>query len=292
MKNKFYGTGVALITPFNEDLSIDFDSFEKLLHYVSNNGANYLVILGTTGESSTLTKKEKAEVINFVKKHNPQKLPIVLGHGGNDTRELIERFNEIDFNGIDAILSVSPYYNKPSQEGIFQHYTLLANTCPVPVILYNIPGRTASNMLASTTLRLAQHPNIIGTKEAAGDFPQVIEIIKHKPADFFVTAGDDILTLPLISVGGIGSISAISNALPKILSDMTNFAFASDYENARIELMKFADINKALFEEGNPVGVKCLLHILGICKPYVRLPLAKASEGLNQKMMELYHKIV
>jgi 4-hydroxy-tetrahydrodipicolinate synthase len=288
MNKKFHGTGVALITPFKENLSIDYQALERLLSYVSDGGVDYLVLLGTTGEASTLSTDEKKDIISFVKKHNPRKLPLVLGLGGNDTNELCQKLNEIDFEGIDGILSVSPYYNKPTQEGIFLHYTKFSSLSPVPVILYNIPGRTSSNMSAETTLKLAQHPNIVGIKEASGDFSQCIEIIKNKPKDFFITGGDDILTIPIMSIGGVGSISAISNALPKVCAEMTNYALANDYAKANIELHKFSALNRLLFEEGNPVGVKTLLDILGICKPFVRLPLVKGTDGLKEKLLKAY----
>lgn len=287
---KYYGTGVALITPFNEDLSVDFASLEKLLEYVNKGGVDYYVILGTTGESSTVTEKEKTEIIAFIKKNNPKKLPIVLGHGGNDTSKLIESYNTINFDGIDGILTVNPYYNKPSQEGLYQHFKAVSDASPVDVILYNIPGRTGVNMSAETTLRLASHPKVVGIKEASGDLGQCIDIVKQKPSNFLLIGGDDILTLPMISVGGVGAISAISNAFPDITSKMTNFALANDYASANKELHKFCHLNKLFFEEGNPVGVKIMLDILGICKPFVRLPLVKASDGLRAKMKSLIEK--
>ncbi len=281
---KYYGTGVALITPFNEDLSIDYSSLEKHLNYVTKGGADYLVVLGTTGESSTISDIEKREILNFIKQNNPKKLPIVLGHGGNNTSKLVDDFKEIDFDGIDAILTVNPYYNKPSQEGLYHHFKAVSDACPVDVILYNIPGRTGVNMTAETTLRLANHSKIVGIKEASGDLSQCIDIVKSMPSDFLLIGGDDILTVPIISVGGVGAISAISNAFPEITSKMTNYALAHDYANANVELHKFCHLNKLFFEEGNPVGVKIMLDILGICKPYVRLPLTKASDTLREKM--------
>lgn len=281
---KYYGTGVALITPFNEDLSIDYASFEKHLDFVTKGGADYLVALGTTGESSTISPAEKAEILNFIKKNNTKKLPIVLGHGGNHTTKLVEEFKEINFDGIDGILTVNPYYNKPSQEGLYQHFKAVCDASPVDVILYNIPGRTGVNMAAETTLRLANHAKVVGIKEASGDLAQCIDIIKSKPANFLLIGGDDILTLPMISVGGVGAISAISNVFPDVTAKMTNFALANDYDNANKELHKFCHLNKLFFEEGNPVGVKIMLDILGICKPYVRLPLVKASDALRERM--------
>lgn len=290
MNKLFYGTGVALVTPFKDDLSIDFNGFEKLLQHVNDGGVDYLVVMGTTGESATLTSEEKKKVLDFVKKNNPKKLPIVYGLGGNDTKETVNKCKEIDFEGVAGILSVSPYYNKPSQEGLFHHYTMLADACPVPVILYNIPGRTGSNMLAETTLRLSKHANIVGIKEASGDLAQSIDIVKNKPKDFLVIGGDDILTVPMISIGGVGAISAISNVFPTITSKMANYALQSDFPKANEELHKFCHFNKMFFEEGNPVGVKAMLEIMGICKNHVRLPLYKASEGLIQKLTKAYNE--
>lgn len=290
MNPKFYGTGVALVTPFNEDFSIDFISLSKILNHVSSGGVDYLVVLGTTGETSTLTKSEKIEILEFVKKNNPKNLPIVYGLGGNSTTDLVEKCSEIEFEGVDGILSVSPYYNKPSQEGLFQHYTKLADACPVPVIMYNIPARTGSNMTAETTLRLAKHPNIIGIKEASGDLAQSIDIAKNKPKDFLIIGGDDILTVPMISIGGVGAISAISNVFPEITSKMANYALASDFPKANEELHKFCHFNKLFFEEGNPVGVKAMLEILGLCRATVRLPLTKASQSLTLKLKETIKK--
>ncbi|TAG53247.1 MAG: 4-hydroxy-tetrahydrodipicolinate synthase [Cytophagales bacterium] len=281
---KYYGTGVALITPFKKDLSIDFAAFEKHLEYVIKGGVDYFVVLGTTGESSTITPNEKIEILQFVKKNNPTKLPIVLGHGGNNTLQLVDEFSKINFDGIDAILTVNPYYNKPSQEGLYQHFRSVCDASPVEVILYNIPSRTGVNMLPETTLRLASHPKVVGIKEASGDLAQCIDIVKAKSDNFLLIGGDDILTIPTISVGGVGAISAISNAFPAITSKMTNLALANDYANANIELHKFCHLNKLFFEEGNPVGVKIMLDILGICKPYVRLPLMNASDSLREKM--------
>jgi len=288
MNPKFYGTGVALITPFHIDLSVDYASLEKVIAHVTNGGADYLVALGTTGETSTLSAGEKKEILAFIKDHNPNSLPIIYGLGGNNTQELIETCKDIDFKGVDGILSVSPYYNKPSQEGLFQHYSLLADACPVPVIMYNIPARTGSNMTAETTLRLANHENIIGIKEASGDLAQSIEIAKNKPENFLIIGGDDILTVPMISIGGVGAISAISNVFPEITSRMANYALASDFPNANLELHKFCHYNKLFFEEGNPVGVKALLHHMGICNSAVRLPLIKASDTLMEKLAKVY----
>jgi 4-hydroxy-tetrahydrodipicolinate synthase len=288
MNSKFHGTGVALVTPFKEDFSIDFDSLERVLDHVTKGGVDYLVVLGTTGETSTLSTEEKKQVLSFIISHNSKQLPIVYGLGGNNTADLVEKCRQIDFKGVDGILSVSPYYNKPNQEGLFQHYTALADACPVPVIMYNIPGRTGSNMTADTTLRLAHHKNIAGIKEASGDLAQSIDIAKNKPKDFLIIGGDDILTVPMIAIGGVGAISAISNVFPDITSKMANYALASDFPKANAELHKFCHYNKLFFEEGNPVGVKAMLEIMGICSTTVRLPLTKASTGLIEKLTKAY----
>lgn len=287
---KFFGTGVALVTPFKSDFSIDFDGLKRLLKHVTEGGAEYLVVLGTTGESATLNGDEKKEVLSFIKQHNYKNLPIVYGLGGNDTRELLKKINEIDWQGVDAVLSVCPYYNKPSQAGIIAHYTQMADACPVPVMLYNIPGRTGVNMTADTTLTLSKHKNIIGIKEASGDLAQCIDIAKYKNDDFLLIGGDDILTVPIISIGGVGAISAISNVFPDITSAMARYALASDFPKANQELHKFCHFNRMFFEEGNPVGVKAMLSIMGICEPYVRLPLSKASDTLTQKLKSAYQQ--
>ena len=284
---KLYGTGVALVTPFTERGEIDFKSLKKLLNHTAK-GVDYYVVMGTTGESATLSKTEKKEVLHFVLKNNAKKLPVVYGIGGNNTQHVLEEIDQTDFTGISAILSVSPYYNKPSQEGIFQHFTLVANHSPVPVILYNVPGRTSSNLTADTTLRLAQHSNIIGIKEASGNLEQCMKIAKDKPKDFMLISGDDLLTVPIYSIGGVGVISVLANALPVVFKKMKEFSFAGDYAKAQKELFKLVDINGPMYEEGNPVGVKYLLSLLSIAQPYVRLPLVSASEGLRQKIGRIY----
>ena len=284
---KLYGTGVALVTPFTEKGEIDFKSLKKLLNHTAK-GVDYYVVMGTTGESATLSKTEKKEVLHFVLKNNAKKLPVIYGIGGNNTQHVLEEIDQTDFTGISAILSVSPYYNKPSQEGIFQHFTLVANHSPVPVILYNVPGRTSSNLTADTTLRLAQHSNIIGIKEASGNLEQCMKIAKDKPKDFMLISGDDLLTVPIYSIGGVGVISVLANALPVVFKKMKEFSFAGDYAKAQKELFKLVDINGPMYEEGNPVGVKYLLSLLSIAQPYVRLPLVSASESLRQKIGRIY----
>lgn len=282
-----HGTGVALVTPFDEEGNIDFASLKRLLVHTAK-GVDYFVVQGTTGESATLTKEEKKKVLAFVLRNNPKKLPIVYGIGGNNTASVLEEIANTDFKGVDAILSVSPYYNKPSQEGIVHHFNFIADASPVPVILYNVPGRTASNLYASTTLRLSRHKNIIGVKEASGNLEQCMKIAKEKPESFMLISGDDLLTLPIYSIGGVGVISVLANTFPVIFKKMKNFAFGGHYSKAQKELFKLVDINGPMYEEGNPVGVKQLLHEIGVCGPNVRLPLVQASEGLVKKIREIY----
>lgn len=284
---KLHGTGVALVTPFDENGEIDFASLKRLLVHTAK-GVDYFVVQGTTGESATLSKEEKRKVLNFVTQNNPRKLPVVYGIGGNSTASVLDEIQDTDFKHITAILSVSPYYNKPSQEGIVHHFHFVADASPVPVILYNVPGRTASNLNASTTLRLARHKNILGVKEASGNLEQCMKIAKEKPADFMLISGDDLLTLPIYSIGGVGVISVLANAFPVVFQKMKDYAFAGDYAKAQKELFKLVDINGPMYEEGNPVGVKQLLHEMGICGPNVRLPLVQASGALVRKIRDLY----
>jgi 4-hydroxy-tetrahydrodipicolinate synthase len=284
MENKFAGTGVALVTPFKENLEIDYASLGRLLKHVSQGGVEYLVVMGTTGESATLSAEEKSEVLSFVKKNNTTGLPIVYGLGGNNTKELLEQIAHTDWNGIDAILSVSPYYNKPSQAGIYEHYKTIADACPVPVILYNVPARTSSNITAATTLKLARHPNIIGTKEASGDMVQCMEIARSKPADFLLISGDDLLALPMISFGAVGVISVLANAFPAPFTQMIRQALSGNFYESSQGLFGFLRINPLMYEEGNPVGLKQALFCSGICSNYVRLPLAPASEALSTRV--------
>ncbi len=286
MKN-LYGTGVALVTPLDESGDIDYASLKRLLVHTAK-GVDYYVVMGTTGESATMTKEEKRRVLSFVIKNNSKKLPIVYGIGGNNTAAVLEEIEDTDFKNITAVLSVSPYYNKPSQEGIVHHFHFVADASPVPIILYNVPGRTSSNLLAGTTLRLAKHKNIVGVKEASGNLEQCMKIAKDKPADFMLLSGDDLLTLPIYSIGGVGVISVLANAFPVIFKKMKEHAFAGDYGKAQKELFKLVDINGPMYEEGNPVGVKQLLHEMGVCGPNVRLPLVQASDGLVRKIHDLY----
>jgi 4-hydroxy-tetrahydrodipicolinate synthase len=287
-QKKFIGTGVAIVTPFRNDGSIDFKSLGKLLEHIIKGGVNYVVALGTTGESVTLTKDEKKAVVNFITDTVGGRVPVVMGIGGNNTQELLDTINHQDFNNIDAILSVAPYYNKPSQQGLYLHFKAIASASPVPVIIYNVPGRTGSNISAETTIKLAnEFDSIIATKEASGNLAQIMQIINHKPKHFQVISGDDALALPIISIGGAGVISVVANAYPKEFSEMVNHALKNDLAKANTLHYKLLDLTNALFEEGNPPGIKALLEILKIAPNNLRLPLAQVSDKLYVKLEQL-----
>lgn len=290
---KFKGTGVAIVTPFNKDNSVDYKSLNKLVDFIIKGGVEYIVVLGTTGESVTLSKEEKQSVVTHVIENVNKRVPIVLGLGGNNTQEILSAFKKTsDFNNLDAILSVSPYYNKPNQRGIYQHYKELADASPLPIILYNVPGRTASNMTADTTIKLAtDFKNIIAVKEASGNVEQCMKIIKHKPKDFLVISGDDMLTLPLIASGADGVISVVANAFPKDYSEMTRQILAGNVKEAQKLHYKLTDIIEQLFADGNPAGIKAVLEMMKICSPTVRLPLVnvnKATQNALKEMVEMY----
>lgn len=277
--DKITGTGVALITPFNEDFSIDFTSLKKLINHQIEGGVDYLVVMGTTGESVVLSKSEKKEVVNFCKKINAGRLPIILGLGSNNTFALVEEIKSTDFDGIDGVLSVSPYYNKPTQDGIYLHYKMIAEVCPLPIILYNVPGRTASNITAETTLCLANDfDNIVAVKEASGDLQQIAEIIEKRPANFLVLSGDDGLTPKMIEMGGDGVITVIGQSHPQIFSDMVRAGLAGDFEKANQLHDKLNPIYEPLYIDGNPAGIKATLNIMGICKNVLRPPLVGVTE--------------
>ena len=284
---KLHGTGVALVTPFLKNGKVDFDSLKRLLYFTAR-GVDYYVVMGTTGESATLDKEEKAEVLSFVRKNNPKKLPIVFGIGGNNTAEVIRQIDSTKWTGVTALLSVSPYYNKPSQEGIVQHFNAIANSSPVPVILYNVPGRTSSNLTAETTLRLAENKNIIGVKEASGSLEQCMRIARKAPKDFMLISGDDLLTVPMMSVGGIGVISVLANAYPTIFGSMTKAALQKDFKTASKHAFRLLDINGPMYEEGNPTGIKYVLELLKVSKRYTRLPVVPPSEQLQEKIKRLH----
>ena len=282
--NKLKGTGVALVTPFHKDGSIDFKAFKKLIERCLEGKVEYLVPLGTTGESATLTVTERSAVIDFVIEIAEKRVPIVLGLGGNSTQEILSTIEEYSFEGIDAILSVSPYYNRPSQRGIYQHYKMIANECPVPVILYNVPSRTGSNIDAETTLQLAHDvPNIIGIKEASGNMEKVLNLISKKPKDFLIISGDDILSLPILACGGDGVISVISNAYPKDFSEMVRLALNGNFEKARKLHYKLLGITHDIFIDGNPSGIKGLLNVMDICSEHVRLPLMSVNKTIMNR---------
>lgn len=287
---KLYGTGVALVTPFNSDLSVDFKGLKKLLKHTAR-GVDYYVVMGTTGESVTVNPEEKKAILKFVIENNEAKLPIVYGIGGNNTEEVCRNLTSTDLKGVDAILSVSPYYNKPSQEGIYQHFVQVADTSPLPILLYNVPGRTASNLTAETTLRLATHKNIIGIKEASGNLEQCMKIVRNMPKDFLLISGDDMLTVPLYALGGKGVISVLANAYPTIFKKMKDFSFEGNFAKANNEQFKLLDINGPMYEESNPVGLKALLADMGICANAVRLPLVSASASLTKRISALHSAV-
>lgn len=268
------GVGVAFITPFKEDESVDYEALIRLVDYQIQNNTDYLVVLGTTAETATLTEEEKTKIVETVINRVNGRIPIVLGVGGNNTRAVVNQLKTGNFEGVDAILSVVPYYNKPSQEGIYQHYKAIAEASKLPVILYNVPGRTAVNMTAETTLRLAnEFSNIVAIKEASGDMAQMDDIIKRKPDHFDVISGDDGITFPLITLGAIGVISVIGNAFPKEFSRMTRLALEGDYQSALTIHHSFSELFKLLFVDGNPAGVKSMLHMMGYIENKLRLPL-------------------
>ena len=286
------GMGVALITPFKDDESIDFDALSKLIEYQIQNGIDYLVVLGTTAETPTLTEQEKNEVLSFVIERVKERVPIVLGLGGNNTRGIVERLKTESFQGVDAILSVVPYYNKPSQEGIYQHYKAIASATKLPVILYNVPGRTGVNMTAETTLRLAREfDNIVAIKEASGNITQMDDIIKNKPKDFMVISGDDGITFPLITLGAVGVISVIRNAFPREFSRMVRLALEGDYANALLIHHKFTELFELLFVDGNPAGVKSILSSMGYIRNRLRLPLVPTRITTYEKIRVVLQKL-
>lgn len=289
LQERFKGTGVALVTPFKNG-QVDWESLEKIIGHVIDGGVEFLVSLGTTGESATVSDEEQRRILDFTIKTNDGRLPIVAGiFGGNNTAAMVEKIRTYRFDGIDALLSSNPAYNKPGQEGIFQHYMALAEASPRPIIIYNVPSRTASNMSAETTLRLANaSENFLGVKEASDDIYQVMKIIKGKPKDFLVLSGDDFITLPLIAAGGDGVISVIANTVPRPFTDMVRAALRHDLPAARQLNLKLLELYRLLFLEGNPVGVKAALELQGLCSREVRLPLVPMSEnGVHLLMAEL-----
>ncbi|GAB3324755.1 4-hydroxy-tetrahydrodipicolinate synthase [Hymenobacter humi] len=280
----FYGTGVALVTPFTPDFAVDYAGWRRLLDFCIEGTVEYLVVNGTTGESPTTTAAEKTELLRIAKEQVAGRVPLVYGIGSNDTAAAEALLRTTDLDGIVAVLSASPAYNKPTQAGLIAHYQRLADASPVPIILYNVPGRTASNITAETTLRLAQHPNIIGIKEASGNMDQCLAIAARTPADFLLLSGEDILTPALIACGAEGIISVLANAFPKRFAEMTRAALAGDFAAARKGLFSLLPLNPLMYEESNPVGVKAALEALGVCGAAVRLPLLEATPGLKDRI--------
>jgi 4-hydroxy-tetrahydrodipicolinate synthase len=288
----FFGTGVALVTPFKSDKSVDHKALAKLVNFNIEKGTDYLVISGTTGESVTISKKEKKDIIDTIHKANNSRVPMVLGIGGNNTEEVIEEIHTTDLSYIDAILSVSPYYSKPTQEGIYQHFKAIADICPIPIIMYNVPGRTSSNMLPNTTLRLANDfENIIAIKEAGNNVSQYLQLLKNKPKDFLIISGDDDLALGVILAGGAGVISVIGQAFPEQFSKMIKLGLEGKAKEAYDIHFKLMDITEAIFAENNPAGIKGVLGTLNLCKDVVRLPLVPATDELKLKIKKLVKEL-
>jgi 4-hydroxy-tetrahydrodipicolinate synthase len=290
MEHHLRGVGAALITPFDENNQIDFNSLNNIISFLTENGTDYLVVNGTTGESATTNNDEKASILAFVKKNNSKNLPIVYGAGGNNTAEVINFIKNTDFGSINAILSVCPYYVKPTQNGLIAHFTAIANASPVPVLLYNVPGRTVTSIAISTVLELAKHPNIVGLKDASSSMEQAMELAEKCPKDFLLLSGDDNLVTPQISIGYQGVISVIGNGFPKEFGEMTRAALNGDFKTAAALQYRFLVFDNLLYAESNPVGIKMVCEIRGICNGRVRLPLLKASDELKQKLIEAMKK--
>lgn len=283
--NKLIGTGVALVTPFKKDMSVDHDALRNIVNFNIENGTNYLVIMGTTGESVTVSKSEKKEIINTISATNNGRLPLVLGIGGNNTAEVINEIKSTDLTTMTAILSVAPYYSKPTQEGLYQHFRAISEASPIPIIVYNVPGRTAKNMLPETTLRLARDfENIVAVKEAGNNQQQYLELIKDKPHDFLIISGDDDLALGVVLAGGSGVISVIGQAFPKDFSQMIHLGLQGKAKEAYKLHFKLMDVTSMIFEENNPAGIKAVFNGLGLCDATVRLPLVEASDNLKNRI--------
>ena len=292
MKNNiFKGTGIALITPFNTDRSVDFASLERIVNHVIDGGADFLVALGTTSEAPTLTASEKKQVVDTILKANGGRLPVLLGVGGNNTQAVIESIKVQDFNGIQGILSVVPYYNKPNQRGMKAHFEAIADASPVPVILYNVPGRVGVNLQAATCVELAQHPNIIAVKEASGNLQQIMEILRDKPADFDVLSGDDGITQPLMALGATGVISVAANAYIQPFSRMMRAMKEGRIDEALKLHYAMLRMNQLIFADGNPAGIKCLMSRMGLCENVLRLPLVTANDKVEKEIEEEWNKL-
>jgi len=290
MSKNFKGTGVALVTPFDGQLNVNFNELEKVVIHTLDQGIDYLVVQGTTGESVTIKEKEKIEILRKVNQINRDK-PVIMGIGGNDTDKVLSHIDVLSKESFDAVLSVCPYYNKPSQSGLIKHFIMIADKSPKPVILYNVPGRTSVNLTARSTAELSQHPNIIGVKEASGNFNQAVEIKKLSSDDFLLISGDDFLTLPLISIGAVGVISVLANALTSEMCNIVNYALDNNYTEAQKILYSISRMNDLMYVEGNPTGVKFLMEVLGICSGDVRPPLDKASKELQEEIKHALKEI-
>jgi 4-hydroxy-tetrahydrodipicolinate synthase len=289
---KFKGTGVAIVTPFKNDSSIDFAALGRVVNHVITGGVNYIVAMGTTGESVTLTKDEKKALVCYIKEAIDNRVPLVIGIGGNNTQEVINQIRNTDMSGVDGILSVAPYYNKPNQRGLYQHYKAIATSCTVPVILYNVPGRTCSNISAETCLQLAHDfENIVAVKEASGDMEQVMKIVKGKPENFSVISGNDMDTIPVIALGGSGIISVLANAFPSQCSELVNHSLKLNFKAAREIQFRMLEMIELLFVDGNPAGVKAMLNIINICSNNLRLPLVPVSKPIFTRIQKAIEEV-
>jgi 4-hydroxy-tetrahydrodipicolinate synthase len=289
---KFRGTGVAIVTPFKNDQSIDFAALGRVVDHVINGGVNYIVVMGTTGESVTLTKDEKKAIISYVVEVTGERVPLVVGIGGNSTQEVINCVRHSNLTGIDGILSVAPYYNKPNQRGLFQHFKSIATCSPIPVIMYNVPGRTCSNISSETCIELANEcENIVAIKEASGDIAQIMRIIKGKPDNFSVISGDDMMTLPIIACGGSGVISVLANAFPAATAELVSNALKSNYKSAREIQLRYLEMMDLLFIDGNPSGVKAMLSIMNLCQNNLRLPLVPVNRPIYTRIQKAIEEL-
>jgi 4-hydroxy-tetrahydrodipicolinate synthase len=289
---KLRGTGVAIITPFKNDLSIDFSALGRVINHIIDGGVNYIVALGTTGESVTLTKEEKHAVITYVVDTVNKRVPVVVGIGGNNTQEIIDFARTTDLSGVDAVLSVAPYYNKPNQKGLFQHFRTFANSCPLPVILYNVPGRTGSNISSETCIALAKEcENIVAVKEASGDLAQIMRILRGKPDSFSVISGDDMLTIPIIAAGGSGVISVLANAYPAQTSEIVSSALKNNFKTARETHLRFLEMIELLFADGNPAGVKAMMSEMKLCQNTLRLPLVPVGKPVMERIQKAMKEV-
>ncbi len=289
---KFRGTGVAIVTPFKNDSSIDFAALGRVVNHVINGGVNYIVAMGTTGESVTLTKDEKKAVVSYVVEIIDNRVPLVIGIGGNNTQEVINCIRHSNLTGVDGILSVAPYYNKPNQRGLFQHFKEIATCSPIPVIMYNVPGRTCSNISSDTCIELAHEcENIVGVKEASGDIAQIMRIIRGKPESFSVISGDDMMTLPIIAAGGAGVISVLANAFPEPTSELVSHSLKSNLKSAREIQLRFLEMIELLFIDGNPAGVKAMLNIMNLCQNNLRLPLVPVTKAIYTRIQKAMDEV-